>query len=106
MKKYLREEELFLILISFWATVLLTRAVIFFFFRHFAVVPGFIVNGFHINHYMIGLALTLICWAIYFFPKSNIKRSFFHLLFLGIGYGLVFDEASLWTNNNANYWSV
>lgn len=106
MKKYLREEEFFLILISFWGTVLLTRAVVFYFFRHFSVVPSFSINGFKISHYIVGFLLTLICWAIYFLPRSNIKRSFFHLLFLGIGYGLVFDEVSLWANNNSNYWAI
>jgi len=106
MKKYLREEEMFLILISFWATVLLTRAVVFYFFRHFSFVPMFVVNGIQIHHYIVGLVLVLICSAIYFLPRGNIKRSFFHLLFLGIGYGLVFDELSLWANNNDNYWAV
>lgn len=106
MKNHLREEELFLILISFWATVLATRAAIFIFFRQFSVIPGFIVNGIHIHHYVIGIALVLICGAIYFIPRNTIKRSFFHLLFLGIGCGLFFDEASLWVNNNANYWAA
>lgn len=105
MKKNLREEELFLILVSFWATVLLLRGAIFYLAHKYSVIPEFVVANIHIHHCWIGLGLLLVCGLLYFF--SGIRNNFFHLLFLGIGYGLAFDEFSMWQKfNGGDYWAI
>lgn len=105
MKKNLREEELFLIVVSFWATVLLLRGVIFYLAQRYSVIPEFILGSIHIHHCWIGLMLLLACAVLYFL--KGIRNNFFHLLFIGIGCGLLFDEFSMWFKvNEGNYWAI
>lgn len=105
MKKNLREEELFLILVSFWITVLALRSAIFYYAKRYSAIPEVAIGGIHIHHYWIGLGLLFVCGILYFLP--GIRKNFFHLLFIGISCGLVVDEFSMWFwPSSGNYWAI
>jgi glycosyltransferase involved in cell wall biosynthesis len=104
MKKNLREEELFLVLVSFWAAVLTTRSIFFYFFRKYSFIPEISINGFSLHHYLIGLVLLVVCAVIYFFP--GLRKSFFHLVLIGMSSALLFDEFSMWLNKSGDYWAL
>ena len=93
MQKKIGKEELFLIFLYFWLTILLIRSFVFFFKKEF-----------FINYFLIGFLFILISCLIYFLPKG--KSMFFPLFFCGLGLALFFDQFTFWFKKDFNYWAI
>jgi 1,2-diacylglycerol 3-alpha-glucosyltransferase len=104
MKKNLSYEELFVTLVSFWATILMVRATLF--FAPNVSYPTFLLFGFSIPHIVLGVAM-LICLVPFVTKKKEL--GLFTLLFLGASLGLIFDDFWIFAtggpSNALDYWA-
>lgn len=104
MRSSERHEKVFVVNSVFWITVALVRIATFIFFRGTSY-PAFQVGGQFFYHSEIGFVLVLVFLAA---VARSRKTGLFALLILGIGLGLIMDEA--WSIFGAHefvtdYWS-
>ena len=93
---------MFTILISFEATLLITRFVTH--FLRYSDVSGIQIGSVHIHHLVPGIILLLISGLIGIgFPKMQKVNRIATVLF-GIGAALTLDEFALWLNLKDVYW--
>ena len=104
MSTNLSYEELFVTLVSFWVTVLLIRAALF--FTPNALYPTFLLFGFSFPHIVLGTIL-FICLIPFIVKKKEL--GLFALLFLGASLGLIFDDFWIFVtggaSNAVDYWA-
>jgi len=103
MQKNLKD-ELGLVAIVFWTTVLGIRFVIFESIKDKETPPAIIINGVHIHHFVVGFILLSIITILYFLKKG--RNNLVTFSFAGIGLGLVFDEFIYWAHLSFNYWAL
>ncbi len=107
MKLSTAREDVFIVLLSFWITILITRYLSFQYFSVFREYPVLYVADVPIYHFFIGLLLVS---AVFFIKMVTNKFSLLGLLCLGIGLGLIADEFWLLATGNFTtdnvYWAV
>jgi len=93
MRRYLNKEELYLIAVVFWVTVLLIRSVLFFVETQWSY------------QYILGFGMFGVAVILYWLHGRT--RTFFQLSAFGIGVGFLFDSATLWLpgfTHPGSYW--
>ncbi len=89
----------FLILISFLATFVTSRAFTFLFPQLFLT-----VRGVHVHHFAYGIILlAILCYLLLTGERSEKTRLRLSIVY-GIALGLAFDEFVMWTELEALYW--
>lgn len=107
MKLSTAREDVFIVFLSFWITILLTRYWSFQYFSVFNEYPVLYVFNVPIHHFFVGLILVSL---VFFAKLVTNKFSLLGLLCLGIGLGLIADEFWLLATGNFTidnvYWAV
>ncbi len=107
MKLSTAREDVFIVFLSFWITILLTRYWSFQYYNVFQEYPVLYVANIPIHHFFIGLLLVS---AVFFIRMVTNKFSLLGLLCLGMGLGLIADEFWLLATGNFTidnvYWAV
>ncbi|MGE5042173.1 MAG: glycosyltransferase family 2 protein [Candidatus Levyibacteriota bacterium] len=106
MKVSSAREDIFIVFLSFWSTILLTRYLTFEFIKVFHQYPVLYLSGVPIHHFLVGLILVSFVLVVRIFRNSF---SLINLILLGMGLGFITDEFWLittgdFTTNNI-YWA-
>ena len=106
MKLGTAREDIFIVFLSFWGTILATRYWSFEYFKVFHHYPVLRLGNVPVHHFLIGLLLVSSVLTARLLTN---RFSLLNLFFLGIGIGLVTDEFWLiatgnFTTDNA-YWA-
>lgn len=106
MKLNTAREDVFIVFLSFWSTILLTRYLTFEFITVFHQYPVLYLSGVPIHHFLVGLLLVSFVLTIKMFRKNF---TLLNLLLLGMGLGFITDEFWLITTGNFTtdniYWA-
>jgi len=98
------KDNLALVFIFFWTTILGIRFFIADSLEEAGRSPEIVVSGLHIHHFIIGF--VLLAMAIFLHLLARNKGGFLKLVAIGVGLGLVFDEFVYWRYLDFNYWAV
>lgn len=106
MKLSTAREDVFIVFLSFWITILLTRYWSFQYFSVFREYPVLYLFNIPIHHFFVGLILVS---AVFFIKMVTNRFSLLGLLCLGAGLGLIADEFWLIMTGNFTidnvYWA-
>lgn len=106
MKLSTAREDVFIVFLSFWITILLTRYWSFQYFNVFHEYPVLYLLNVPIHHFFVGLLLVS---TVFFIKMITNKFSLLGLLCLGAGLGLIADEFWLIMTGNFTidnvYWA-
>lgn len=106
MKHSSFKEDFFIIFISFWTTIIVTRFLTFEYYKIFREYPVIYFSGTPIHHFLIGLILVAFVLSIKLVTN---KFSLLSLICLGIGLGFIADEFYLLITGNFTqdniYWA-
>lgn len=91
---FLRKEQRALTFLAFCVSVVIARTLVFSSQVSGGIGPRVIINGIHLHHFTMGLALLLTAAILQ--RRSHGERRFLLPALFGVGLGLVFDETSLW----------
>jgi len=105
MKQNRRQEQAFVIILSFWIAILFSRIAVFFSYSKFDPYPIFTFGESYFYHSSFGLVLVLLSLALILKKRSI---GLVPLIFLGVGAGWVADE--IWSmlfgaTLIADYWN-
>lgn len=107
MKLSTAREDVFIVFLSFWITILLTRYLSFQYYSVFNEYPVVYALNIPIHHFFIGFLLVS---AVFFVKMVTNRFSLLGLLCLGIGLGLIADEFWLLATGNFTidnvYWAI
>ncbi len=100
-RKFWIKENVWVLLVSYTMTILVTRVLLYFTCVTYRVFCAVIIRGVHLHHYEWGYAFVVIGLFLYWF-----RQYFPSVLLFGLGSGFVVDEALLQTfPKTIPYWS-
>ncbi|MDO8673346.1 MAG: glycosyltransferase family 2 protein [Dehalococcoidia bacterium] len=88
------KEQRALTFLAFCVAVVIARSNVFYAEATRGLGPRVVINGIHIHHFVMGIALLLA--AVFVYRKSQGERRCLRAILVGVGLGLVLDETSLW----------
>jgi len=103
LRRRLRSES-FWVLISFLATFIAARAVVFYIMYHDAPELYVRVGGTHVHHHVWGILLLAVLGLFMLLGDRRAIRPRTAALLYGLALALTFDEFGMWLNMGGSYW--
>ncbi len=103
LRRRLRSES-FWVLISFLATFIAARAVVFYIMYHDAPELYVRVGGTHVHHHVWGILLLAGLGLFMLLGDKRATRPRTAALLYGLALALTFDEFGMWLNMGGSYW--
>lgn len=103
LRRRLRSES-FWVLVSFLATFIAARALVFFIMYHDAPELYVRVGGTHVHHHVWGILLLAVLGLFMLLGDRRAIRPQVAALLYGLALALTFDEFGMWLNMGGSYW--